>query len=825
MSRQQYFLNIPGLKDERGQNISFSVRSLNITEALGQLYQLKLTVTSVDAVDLLRVLDQPAVFAVCPVDEEGLAAGLPLTEATLPPARKWHGVIREATRVSFSADETAFEVLMGPRLARLTDVIDTRLYQNLDVPALIAKVLREDIGLTGQDFVIKTSRAYPVHEHLTRWQENGLVFLKRWCEASGLFFWFEQTDDHEVIVFGDDQSHYLKPRQVHAFRADAGLESGTAEAVMDLRVTTRPVRGKVDRLDYNYRVSGGADLMGSKQGHARQGGLTGKDYQWGSHQKDPAQGLSAAQLVYEINQAQQVVATGKANVLAFAPAQVFRTDGPTDPLAEFGWVITQVTHQAARNAAWHSSYIAIPADRIFRLAQTTTKPTISGTIPARITSPSKYSNAYLSEDGLYRIEFLFDPDARNGNWPPAGSSRLMRLARPYAGDTYGFHMPLIDGTEVQIAFQNGDIDRGYIASALHDQTKPDLVTNLNHTRNIIRTPANNKIRLEDKDDQQHIKVATEYSKTQLNLGHLVDSKRQQRGDGFELRTDGWGAVRSGKGLFLSADAQPTASGKQLDMAEITSQLRQALQLAEALSHASQTAQADPADTDSQKNLLNDTLTGPKQAGLLISAPAGVAAGTPESIQLSAGMNLTLTAARHANLSILEKITLAAGDAISLFAQKSGIKLFAGKGKVDIQAQHDALNLQAQNDLIVTSTLGKVLITGKDEILLNAGAAYIRIKGSNIELGCPGDLIIKAATVNKQGAASMSQSFNSLPQTSYDQEIVIRTPSGKPVANRAFQLVREDGHRISGVTDAQGKTGVQKTDIGVGQYVLNLVQGK
>ena len=33
----------------------------------------------------------------------------------------------------------------------------------------------------------------------------------------------------------------------------------------------------------------------------------------------------------------------------------------------------------------------------------------------------------------------------------------VRLAKPYGGDVYGFHFPLIRGTEVAIAFHEGDL--------------------------------------------------------------------------------------------------------------------------------------------------------------------------------------------------------------------------------------------------------------------------------------------------------------------------------------------------------------------------------
>ncbi len=84
------------------------------------------------------------------------------------------------------------------------------------------------------------------------------------------------------------------------------------------------------------------------------------------------------------------------------------------------------------------------------------------------------------------------------------------MAKPTAGDTLGWHTPLTDGTEVAIACSNGDIDLPYIAYALHDSAPPDPVTRDNHTRNILSTPANNKLRMEDQRGEEHIKLATEY---------------------------------------------------------------------------------------------------------------------------------------------------------------------------------------------------------------------------------------------------------------------------------------------------------------------------
>ncbi|WP_414862606.1 type VI secretion system Vgr family protein, partial [Pseudomonas sp. IT-P176] len=122
----------------------------------------------------------------------------------------------------------------------------------------------------------------------------------------------------------------------------------------------------------------------------------------------------------------------------------------------------------------------------------------------------------------------------------------------------------------------GDPDRPYIAHALHDSQHPDPVTLRNYKRNVLRTPANNKLRLDDSRGEEHIKLSTEHSgKSQLNLGHVVDDKRQPRGQGAELRTDGHGVIRAGSGVFISADTQPKAQGPMLDMSAALGRLQQA----------------------------------------------------------------------------------------------------------------------------------------------------------------------------------------------------------------------------------------------------------
>ncbi|NDL55398.1 MULTISPECIES: DUF2345 domain-containing protein, partial [Photorhabdus] len=358
--------------------------------------------------------------------------------------------------------------------------------------------------------------------------------------------------------------------------------------------------------------------------------------------------------------------------------------------------------------------------------------------------------------------FDFDLD----EWPLGGESLWVRLARPYAGKTHGFHWPLIQGTEVAIAFEQGDPDRPYIAHALHDSRHEDHVTLYNYKRNVLRTPANNKLRMDDERGKEHIKLSTEYGgKSQLNLGHLVDGQRphpNKRGEGFELRTDDWGAIRAGKGLFISADQQVKASGQQLDMQRALAELDAAFQTAAGLRHAAEAAKAELADIETQAAFMNETLKALQQRALLLSAPSGIAQVTSGNLQLSAGENLITTVGCDADMSIMKKFRLAVGNGLSLFTRTLGLKLLAASGKVEIQAQTDAVDVLAQQALTLASQQDRVTVSAKTELRLECGGAYISLKDGHISFAGPKNARFQCDILQKNGPVSQSSDLT-LPE--------------------------------------------------------------
>ncbi|HDS8490767.1 TPA: type VI secretion system tip protein VgrG, partial [Klebsiella pneumoniae subsp. pneumoniae] len=298
----------------------------------------------------------------------------------------------------------------------------------------------------------------------------------------------------------------------------------------------------------------------------------GEAYHWGDnyltagnvHDRHPApeSGAFYARLRHEryLNGQTRMQATTSCPTLC--PGQVLKVTGGEEVAREFaeGVLVTAMHSHARRDADFAVEFAGIPdSPDVGYRPEPGARPMMAGTLPARVTSTRENDTyGHIDKHGRYRVNMLFD----RARWETGFESLWVRQSRPYAGDTYGLHLPLLAGTEVAIGFEDGNPDRPYIAGVLHDSAHGDHVTIRNDKRNVLRTPANNKIRLDDERGKEHIKLSTEYGgKSQLNLGHLVDSDRQPRGEGFELRTDSRGAIRAQKGIFISADGQAQAQGQ------------------------------------------------------------------------------------------------------------------------------------------------------------------------------------------------------------------------------------------------------------------------
>ncbi|EFI4450092.1 type VI secretion system tip protein VgrG [Escherichia coli] len=799
----------------RGLQSPVDVLTFEGREQLSTPFRYDIQFTSSDkAITPESVLMQDGAFSLTAPPVQGMPVQAPL--------RTLYGVITGFKHLSSSQDEARYEVRLEPRMALLARSCQNAIYQNQTVPQIVEKILRERHQMRGQDFVFNLKSEYPSREQVMQYGEDDLTFISRLLSEVGIWFRFA-TDARlkiEVIEFYDDQSGYERGLTL-PLRHPSGLHDGATEAVWGLNTAYSVVEKSVTTRDYNYR-SATAEMM-TEQHDATGGDNTtyGEAYHYADNflqkgDKEAAEsGAFYARIRHERYLNEQAILQGQSTSSLLMPGLEIRVQGDDAPAVfRKGVLITGVTASAARDRSYELTFTAIPySERYGYRPALIPRPVMAGTLPARVTSTVKNDiYAHIDKDGRYRVNLDFDRDT----WKPGYESLWVRQSRPYAGDTYGLHLPLLAGTEVSIAFEEGNPDRPYIAGVKHDSAHTDHVTIQNYKRNVLRTPANNKIRLDDERGKEHIKVSTEYGgKSQLNLGHLVDAGKQQRGEGFELRTDMWGAVRAKKGIFISADAQDKAQGQVREMAPAMAILDGAQSQMQSLSTDAQTTNADPADLSSQIALLQQSVKDLTQAVILLSAPKGVAIASGEHLQLAASKNVIANAGNNADIGVVKNMFIGVGQALSVFVRKAGIKLFANKGAVSVQAQNDLMELLAQKSIEITSTEDEIKITAKKKITLNGGGSYIRLDACGIEAGTPGEYNVKAGYYGRKPKAKLTPELMAFPvikSEDFNQSfILLDENTGQPLINWPYELELESGLKMSGITDENGNTELISSD--------------
>ena len=732
----------------KGCEAGLDVLAFEGDEALSQPFRYRIEFTSADhAISKEMMLMKAASLTLQAPVAQGFGINVQ------QPVRVIQGVVTGFERLSTSRDETHYALTLQPRLALLNRSHQNAIYQDQSVPQIVEKILRERHGLRGQDFLFSLTKTYPRREQVMQYGEDDLRFITRLLGEVGI--WFRFTADTrlhiDVAEFCDSQQGYEKGLTLPSV-PPSGQQSAGVDAVWEMACRHRVVEQQVSTRDYNYREAT-ADM--NAQVDVTRGETTtfGEAYHWGDnyltagnvHDRHPApeSGAFYARLRHEryLNGQTRMQATTSCPTLC--PGQVLKVTGGEEVAREFadGVLITAMHSHARRDADFAVEFAGIPdSPDVGYRPEPGARPVMAGTLPARVTSTRENDTyGHIDKHGRYRVNMLFD----RARWETGFESLWVRQSRPYAGDTYGLHLPLLAGTEVAIGFEDGNPDRPYIAGVLHDSAHGDHVTIRNDKRNVLRTPANNKIRLDDERGKEHIKLSTEYGgKSQLNLGHLVDAEKQPRGDGFELRTDSWGAIRAQKGIFISADGQAQAQGQVLAMEPAVSLLKGAVNQVTEWGSITQSHHNVIPDTG-PLSALTTGASDLKQPTLLMSAPQGIAAVTPETTLLHSGNGLYLQSLGEVNITTAQRCSLNASQAISLLAQQEGMRLVSAKGPLQVESHGDILSLTALKDITVQSTQGHLQLTAKNGITLGCGGAYIRLTPQGeVQIHGPGVISLK-----------------------------------------------------------------------------------
>lgn len=384
-------------------------------------------------------------------------------------------------------EHRSYRLRVLPRAFRLTLVETQEIFLDRSVPEiLLAKLGRHGFG--EQDVEMRLLGAYPRRELVVQYQESDLAFVSRLAEHVGISYFFEHHEGRDRLVFTDHPA---------GFRPAVGAGEvkfralGDDRDVFALTVATDLVPTSYIIQDYNYRIPL-VDLSGSFDLASGSGGGV---VEYGAHTKTPEQSDQLARIRAEERDCRRRVFQGKSGrVEITAGARSALVDHPKLP-GPTPLLVVEVDHEAylptfsdeagSRKASYSNAFRAIPADVPFRPRRVTPRPRIFG-LTTGIIQPGPNDStggvARLDSEGRYTVQLHFDTIQRGEQ----KASHPVRMAQPFAGANYGMHLPLRPGTEVLLAFTNGDPDRPVIVGALYNTASPSPVVAANADRHQIK---------------------------------------------------------------------------------------------------------------------------------------------------------------------------------------------------------------------------------------------------------------------------------------------------------------------------------------------------
>ena len=281
--------------------------------------------------------------------------------------------------------------------------------------------------------------------------------------------------------------------------------------------------------------------------------------------------------------------------------------------------------------------------------------------------------------------------------------------------------------------------------------------------------------MDDTAGKIQAQLKSDHQSSSLSLGYLTriddnTGRLDERGEGFELRSDGHGVVRAQDGLLITTERRSNAATHAKAMAETSERLNLAHAQHDEHAEAAQTdrAQTKPGDQHdvqqaihTQNRDIAGTAATPSNADpqsfpelgaphLVLASQAGVVASTAANLHLHAGQHIAITSESHASFSIAKRWLASAAAGIRAFAHHGGIKAIASEGDIDIQAQSDEIVLLAHKDVRFVSINGEIHVTAKKKVVVIGGGSYTEWSAEGITHGTAGSWQEHAAMHLQEG---------------------------------------------------------------------------
>jgi type VI secretion system secreted protein VgrG len=421
--------------------------------------------------------------------------------------RKFIGYVVESEHTSQREDEESRTVVVGrPKLHRLTQRSDCRIFQEMTAVDILKKVL-EGAGVPAAQQKWQLEGTYAKRDYTTQYRETDWEFLVRLLSEEGIAFAIDMSSGKDVVTFFDKDLGPVEGDAKLPFGLGDGL-SATQDGVAGIAHQKKTAPGKVHLRDYNFekpslkldsKAEGKDDTEKALEVYTYPGRFTEK-----------AVGDHYAKVLLEELQAKKEIVEGITNTLRLHPGMTYELeDHPYHPLNQEYLIFEVETRFEASSfskspeRANRIHFRTIPKKTPYRPKRLPRHVKAPGAQVAFVTGPAG-KEIHPDKHGRVKVWFPWD---RVGKKDDTSSLWIRTCQLPLGGSML---TPRV-GWEVYLNFTEGDPDEPFVCGRMYNgKTPPPYALPANKTRMSIQTAttpgggSTNEIRMEDKKGSEEM---------------------------------------------------------------------------------------------------------------------------------------------------------------------------------------------------------------------------------------------------------------------------------------------------------------------------------
>jgi type VI secretion system secreted protein VgrG len=459
-----------------------------------------------------------------------------------------------------------YRATLVPWMWMLTRTSDCRIFQEMTVPDIIAKIFQEH----KLDFKNRLHGNFTPREYCVQYRETDFNFVSRLMEEEGIFYFFEHEATTHTLVIADDPSEFkTAPHQGDvSYKSLIGEETHRdVLTVWSVGQEVRPGRYAVN--DFNFKqplLDLTADVRGKDERK-----LEIYDYPGEYTSRDEGERLAGIRMHEQ--EAPQVVAVGSSTCRALVAGYKFKLKDHYRRDFNKEYVITtnfissdqgtnyRTTGADAAEFFQYSNQIqCIPYPAPFRPPRATPVPVVQGPQTAIVVGPPG-EEIYVDQYGRVKVQFHWD---REGKYNEK-SSCWVRVSQNWAGKRWGaMFIPRV-GQEVIVDFLEGNPDQPIITGRVYNgSSMPPYELPAEKTRSTIKSDSSkggggfNEIRFEDKKGDEQVFI---HGEKDLDL-RVRETSREfvGRSRNLIIKADQKELVEADKHLHVKGDQNEKIDG-------------------------------------------------------------------------------------------------------------------------------------------------------------------------------------------------------------------------------------------------------------------------